>query len=77
MNNTMKHHTNRTRRPNTYALLVCSEDKEQSVSETFVYLLLAVCAAFSIWFAAQQPVRLPLGAVVQTTHAAAVGTHLG
>lgn len=49
----------------TYALLVGSEDKEQSVSETAAYLLLILCAAFSLWFAARQPVKLPLGSVIQ------------
>lgn len=50
----------------TYALLVGSEDKEQSVSETAVYLLLILCAAFSLWFVARQPVKLPLGSVIQS-----------
>ena len=62
----MKNTTKSQSRTSTYALLVSSEDREQSVSETVVYLLLIVCAAFSMWFAAQQPVRLPVGAVMHT-----------
>ena len=62
--------TNPTDRQNTYALLVRSEDKEQNVSETVVYILLIICATFSMWFAAHQPVRLPVGAVIHTATAA-------
>ncbi len=62
--------TNPTDRQNTYALLVRSEDKEQNVSETVVYMLLIICATFSMWFAAHQPVRLPVGAVIHTATAA-------
>ncbi|CAN5585112.1 hypothetical protein BH18VER1_BH18VER1_03350 [soil metagenome] len=54
----------------TYALLMRSEDKEQSISETVIYMLLIVCAAFSMWFAAHQPVRLPIGAVIHKAAAA-------
>ncbi len=61
--------TSPTDRRNTYALLVGSEDKEQNVSETVVYLLLIICATFSMWFAAHQPVRLPVGAVIHTATA--------
>lgn len=71
--NNMKHkHPITTTRPeqSTYALLVRSEDREQSVSETVIYMLLIVCAAFSMWFAAHQPVRLPIGAVIHTAVAA-------
>ncbi len=47
----------------TYALLMRSEDKEQSVSENVVYMVLILSAMFSVWFAANQPVRLPVSAV--------------
>lgn len=50
----------------TYALLVRSEDREQSVSENVVYLVLILSAVFSLWFAAHQPVRLPVSAVNQS-----------
>ena len=48
----------------TYTLLVRSEEKERSLSETAVYLLFTLSAVFSIWQAAQQPVNLPTGAVL-------------
>ena len=43
----------------TYALLVRSDEKERSVSETVIYLLLIVSMAFSIWQAAQMRVTVP------------------
>ncbi|MBA2743788.1 MAG: hypothetical protein H0U43_05685 [Chthoniobacterales bacterium] len=58
--------TNSGNERSTYALLLHSEDKEQSVSETIVYLLLIMSTVFSMWFAAHQPVRLPLGTVLHT-----------
>ena len=48
----------------TYTLLVRSEEKERSLSETAVYLLFTLSAVFSIWQAAQQPVNLPTGSVL-------------
>ncbi len=43
----------------TYALLVRSDEKERSLSETVIYLLLIVSMAFSIWQAAQMRVTVP------------------
>ncbi len=43
----------------TYSMLVRSEEKERSLSETAVYLLLIVSTAFSIWQAAHQRVIVP------------------
>jgi hypothetical protein len=43
----------------TYALLVRSEDKNQSRLETLVYVLLLLSAMFSIWQFAHQSVVLP------------------
>lgn len=64
-------HTNYTQTPtNIYTLLLDSEDKQQSLSETIVYLLLILMAAFSMWFAANQPVRIPVGALMPTASVA-------
>lgn len=52
-----------------YALLIRSEEKERSLSETVVYLLLLASAVFSIWSAAVQPFRVP---VVGVVHRAAI-----
>ncbi len=54
----------------TYALLVRSEEKERSISETVIYLLLILSVVFSIWQVAQQPFRLPTSFVLR---AASVG----
>lgn len=43
----------------TYAMLLRSDEKERSVSETAVYLLLIVAMAFSVWQAAHQRVTVP------------------
>jgi len=50
----------------TYAMLVRSEEKERSISETAIYLILILSTVFSIWQAAQQRVTLPniLGASI-------------
>ena len=50
--------SNQYRTASTYALLVASEEKERSLSETFVYLLLIGGAVFSIWQATLQPLTL-------------------
>ena len=61
--------------PSIYTLLVSSEEKERSLSETAVYVLLILGAVFSIWQVALQPVNMPVGAnfekapVVQTVAA--------
>jgi len=49
----------------TYALLVRSEDKERSMFEGAVYLVLVLSAVFSIWQAAHQPAPTPM--TVHTT----------
>jgi hypothetical protein len=41
---------------NTYELLVQSEEKERSVLENVVYLLLVVATSASIWQFSHQPV---------------------
>ena len=43
----------------TYALLVRSEEKERSASETVIYMVLILSTVFSIWQAAQQTVTVP------------------
>lgn len=58
----MKPLTHLSAQTNTYALLLDANDAKQNASETVVYLLLIGIAAFSMWFAAQQPIRLPIGA---------------
>lgn len=58
----MKSLTHLSAQTNTYALLLDPSDAKQNASEAIIYLLLIVTAAFSMWFAAQQPIRLPLGA---------------
>ncbi len=55
------------REANIYALLVSSDDKQQNLAETMVYLLLIVAAVFSMWFATQQRVTLPLNTVIHTS----------
>lgn len=52
---------------NTYRLLVGSHDRQQSLAETIVYLLLIAVGAFSMWFATQQRINLPLNTVIHTT----------
>ena len=44
----------------TYELLVHSEEKERSLSETLVYLLLIGTAAFTMWNVATQPFSVPV-----------------
>lgn len=76
----MKNQINRTPRTSTYALLIRSEDTAQSISETCIYLLLIACAAFSMWFAAHQQFRVPIGVIVPTVsvaESAAVANHVG
>ena len=43
----------------TYAMLIRSEEKERSFSETAIYLLLILSTVFSIWQAVHQPVTVP------------------
>ncbi len=43
----------------TYALIVRSEEKERSVTESVVYLLLVLSTVFSIWQAVHQRVTVP------------------
>jgi uncharacterized membrane protein len=43
----------------TYALILRSDEKERSVSETVVYLVLIVSTVFSIWQAAHMRVTVP------------------
>ena len=50
----------------TYALLVRSEQEESSLPETFVYLLLILCTAFTMWYSAQQRFQLPPIGLVQS-----------
>ena len=42
-----------------YAVLVRYEQEERSVAESAVYLLFILCAVFSIWQVARQPITLP------------------
>ena len=50
----------------TYALICRSEEKERSVSETVIYLLLILSAVFSIWQIAQQPFRVPTNLIIRS-----------
>ena len=50
--------SNQSRTASTYALLVQSEEKERSLSETFIYILLIGAAVFSVSQAALQPLTL-------------------
>jgi len=43
----------------TYAMLVRSEERERSVSETIVYGLLILSTVLTVWQAAQMPVTVP------------------
>ncbi len=57
----------------TYALILRSEEKERSLSETVIYLLLILSAVFSIWQVAHQPFRVPTSLIMrgaQLTHSA-------
>jgi hypothetical protein len=58
-------HTYQSVTESTYALLVRSEEKERNLSETAIYMLLILGAAFSVWQVAQQPVNLPVNSVSQ------------
>lgn len=50
-----------------YALIARAEEGEGGVSEGAVYLLIMLCAIFSIWQVAQQPIDLPPGGVIHTS----------
>ncbi len=54
-NHTMKTETFES----TYALLVRSEEKERSFSETIIYVLLILTMAFAIWQAAHVRITIP------------------
>jgi hypothetical protein len=56
-------HKTLTTARSTYSLLISSEEKERSLSETFVYLLLIGTTAFTMWSFAQQPFRVPVVSV--------------
>lgn len=51
----------------TYALIVREEERERSASEGAAYLVFMLCALFSIWQFAQQPVILPTDGIIHTT----------
>jgi hypothetical protein len=51
----------------TYTLLVRSEEKERGMFEGAVYLVIILCAVFSIWQVAQEPVLLPTSGVIHTS----------
>ena len=63
----------------TYAVLVRSEQEERSAIEAVVYLLFIVCAVFSIWQVARQPITLPVDAATQRAAIAqsVTGQHQG
>ena len=54
----------------TYALIVRSEEKERTVSETAIYLLLIMTMVFSIWQSVQQPVTVPTNLLMHTSSVA-------
>ena len=60
-NTNIDRHTEST----TYAVLVRSEQEERSVAEGVVYLLFILCAVFSIWQVARQPITLPVDTATQ------------
>ena len=74
-NTNIDRHTEST----TYAVLVRSEQEERSVAEGVVYLLFILCAVFSIWMVANQPITLPVDAATQRASIAqtATGQHQG
>ncbi len=55
----------KTKSKSTYAMLVQSEENGRTLAEGAAYLLCVMCSVFSIWQAAQQPIDLPSGAVLQ------------
>ena len=65
-----KHQTGKS----TYALLVRAQAEENSVYETAIYMLFILSAVFSIWQVAQQPLRLPMTAISESTTQVAQAT---
>ena len=63
----------------TYAVLVRAEQEERSIAETAVYLLFILCAVFSIWQVAKQPITFPVDAATQRAAIAqtVTGQHQG
>jgi hypothetical protein len=51
----------------TYALIVRSEERERSASESAVYLLVMLSVLFSLWHAAHQPVTVPATGIIHTS----------
>ena len=51
----------------TYALIVRSGERERSVSENAVFVIFMLSILFSIWQAAQQPIRLPVDGIIHST----------
>lgn len=62
-----------------YAVLVRYEQEERSGAESAVYLLFILCAVFSIWQVARQPITLPADTATQraTIAQAVAGQHQG
>lgn len=65
--------TTNTCNESIYSLLVRSEEKERNLSETAVYLLLALSTVFSIWQFAQQPLNVPANGETQSAPIAQAG----
>ena len=61
----------------TYALLVHSQEEENSAYETAIYMLLTLIAIFSIWQVAQQPLRSQVTAISQSVSTAQVAPSTG
>ena len=63
----MKPHTTTSEEfESTYALILRSDEKERSVSETVIYVLLIMSVVFSIWQVAQQPFRVPTNLIMRS-----------
>jgi hypothetical protein len=58
----------------TYALLVRSEEKERNLFETAIYALFVLCAVFSVWQFAQQPITIPTHIGISDSTVAVVET---
>jgi hypothetical protein len=58
----------------TYALLVRSEEKERNLFETAIYVLFVLCAVFSVWQFAHQPITIPTHIGVSESTIAVVDT---
>ncbi|HEX4639920.1 MAG TPA: hypothetical protein VH252_00950 [Chthoniobacterales bacterium] len=64
----------RVHQESTYQMLVESEEKERTVIEDIVYLLLVVATTTAIWQFSQQPVTFADLGAIQTQTAVELGS---